>query len=96
MSNINNFKAFISKNINTPSSDNDPLKKVNTCKPEGKSGHNLTVNTKTAMVQTSEKDLHQLPVFRIENLSHIILRLIIHKVYSSINTKYFDKNKTLG
>lgn len=45
MSNVNNNnKAFISKNINIPSSDTDPLTKVNTCTSEGKSEHNLTVN----------------------------------------------------
>lgn len=35
-------------NINIPIPDTDPHTKVNTCKSEGKSEHNLTVNTKTA------------------------------------------------
>jgi len=51
MSNVyNNFKAFISKNINIPLSDTDPLTKVNIRKSEGISGHNLTVKTQSAMV----------------------------------------------
>lgn len=58
MSNVNhNFKALISKNINTPSSDTDNLTKAITCKSEGQSGHNLTINTKTAMVWTPEMHL---------------------------------------
>lgn len=52
-----NFKALISKNNNIPSSDTDHLTKANTCKSEGKSGHNLTTNTKTAMVWTPEMHL---------------------------------------
>lgn len=66
----------------------NPITKANTCKSDGKSGHNLTVNSKTATVQTSEKDLHQLSVFRRENLSHIILTLITYKVYSITNTAF--------
>lgn len=72
----------------------NPVTKTNTCKSEGKSRHNLTVNSKTAMVQTSEKDLHQLLVFRRENLSHIILRLITYEVNSITNTECSEENTT--
>lgn len=58
ISNVNhNFKALISKNINIPSSDTDHLTKANSCKSEGKSGHNLTINTKTSVVWTPEMHL---------------------------------------
>lgn len=79
MSNVNhNFKALISKNINISSSNTDHLTKANTCESEGKSGHNLTVNTKTAMVWTPEMHLHQSPVFRKNSLTY----------YSQIAHKY--------
>lgn len=58
MSNANhNFKALTSKNINITSSDTDHLTKANICILEGKSGHNLIINTKTAMAWTPEMHL---------------------------------------
>lgn len=46
----NNCTAFISKNINVPLSDTDPLTEANICKSEGKSGQKLPINTETAVV----------------------------------------------
>lgn len=87
ISNVNhNFKALISKKINIPSSDTDHLTKEDTCKSEGKSGHNLIINAKNCNGMDTRNALVLVTSSQERTLSHTILRLLMYVVYSIIST----------